>query len=86
MDPHSLRTRLAALHEQLARTPAVDSESQRLLRTLLTDIEGVLNRSTPPAPAHEHRIESLATRFEADHPSIAGALRQVLDSLGKAGV
>ena len=52
MDSHELRGKLAALHEHLARTPAVDSESQRLLRTLLADIEGVLNRSAPVVPAH----------------------------------
>ena len=84
-----LRSRLAGLHEQLAGTPKVDAESRQMLRTLLTDIERVLDKSEPAAavePAHRHRLEEVATRFEADHPSLAGVVRQLVDALGKAGL
>jgi hypothetical protein len=36
------------------------------------------------APAQP--LEALAVRFEADHPSLAGVLRQIMDTLGKAGI
>jgi hypothetical protein len=84
-----LRSRLAGLHEQLAGTPKVDAESRQLLRTLLTDIERVLDKSEAGAsaePAHRHRLEEVATRFEADHPSLAGVVRQLVDALGRAGL
>jgi hypothetical protein len=32
------------------------------------------------------RLEALAVRFEAEHPSIAQLLRQIGDLLGKAGI
>jgi hypothetical protein len=31
-------------------------------------------------------VEALAVRFEAEHPSLAGVLRQIMDTLGKAGI
>jgi hypothetical protein len=31
-------------------------------------------------------VEALAVRFEADHPSLAGVLRQIMDTLSKAGI
>jgi len=86
-----LRSRLAGLHQHLAGTPRLDDESRQMLRTLLADIERVLDdsaaRSAAAAePAHRHRLEELATRFEADHPSLAGVVRQLVDALGKAGL
>jgi len=32
------------------------------------------------------RLESLAVRFEADHPGLAATLRRLIDLLGKAGI
>jgi hypothetical protein len=47
--------------------------------------------STPVSPdarvaAAAPRLEALAVRFEAEHPSIAQLLRQIGDLLGKAGI
>jgi hypothetical protein len=47
--------------------------------------------STPISPearvaATAPRLEALAVRFEAEHPSIAQLLRQIGDLLGKAGI
>ena len=82
-----LRRQLARLHERLTGAQRIDDESRQLLRTLLGDIERVLDQQGSTAePAHRHRLEELATRFEADHPSLAGVLRQLVDALGKAGL
>jgi len=35
---------------------------------------------------HGSRLEELAVRFEAEHPSLAASLRQLTDLLGKAGI
>ena len=90
MDNSELRGKLSSLHEQLARSPAVDADSRQLLRTLLQDIEKVLEQ--PPrgaaaeAPVHASRLEEYAGRFDADHPALSGLLRQVVDMLGRAGI
>jgi hypothetical protein len=89
MGNEELRAKLTSLHEQLSTATEVDGRSRELLRTLLLDIERLLDQpvtGTPAAEAHEHRLEELATRFEAGHPAIAGVLRQLIDSLGKAGL
>jgi hypothetical protein len=91
MGNEELRAKLTSLHEQLSTATEVDGRSRELLRTLLLDIERLLDQPAtgsglPAAEAHEHRLEELATRFEAGHPAIAGVLRQLIDSLGKAGL
>jgi hypothetical protein len=32
------------------------------------------------------RLDDLVVRFESDHPALAGALRQLIDALAKAGI
>ena len=86
-----LRARLTSLHQLLGDSPALDPESRTLLRTVVQDIEKVLQQPAAASPAgtadtHGHRLEALATRFEADHPALTGALRQLTDLLGKAGI
>ena len=77
-----LNALLTALHGELARATALDAESRRLVGVVFTDIErrGVATTATPGG------LELLAVRFEADHPGVAAALRQVGDVLGKAGI
>ena len=73
---------LRRLHEELARQPVVDAEARRLLSVVLGDIQtlGLRTQATPGS------LEELAVGFEVDHPSVASALRQVADVLGKAGI
>lgn len=87
MTPDELRQRLANLHQQLDAAPPMDEESRRLLRTLRDDIERALNQpGATLASEHRNRLEEAAARFEADHPALAGVLRQFVDVLGKAGL
>lgn len=88
MDRDRLRTLLKSLHRELDGARSVDEESRRLLGTVLSDIDRVLQEltaregSTPVSG----RLEALAVHFEADHPAVAGAMRQLLDALAKAGI
>jgi hypothetical protein len=59
--------------------------SRNLLATVSQDIESALANDDAGAVAAEP-VEALAVRFEADHPSLAGVLRQIMDTLGKAGI
>lgn len=85
MTDQNLRALLAELHERLKEARSLDPESRRLLATVSRDIEEALANDTQGSMAPEP-VEALAVRFEADHPSLAGVLRQIMDTLGKAGI
>jgi hypothetical protein len=84
-----LKDRLAVLHAELARTRAVDDpELRQRLIELLGDITRLLGK---PATANEQhslieQLDGLAVQFEAEHPALGNAIRQVMDALGKAGI
>jgi len=84
-----LKDQLAALHAELDRTRSVDDpELRQQLIVLLGDITRLLGK---PTTAGEHnslieQLDALAVRFEADHPALGTAIRQVVDALAKAGI
>jgi len=101
MTDETLRQLLARVHERLNSTQAVDPESREMLATVMRDIDGALGKGTPQradavsavpvspearVSATTPRIEELAVRFEAEHPSIAQLLRQIGTLLGQAGI
>lgn len=77
---------LGQLHSRLKHAKSLDAESRELLLTVAADIEKALAGNDVSAVAPEQPLESLAVRFEADHPALAGVLRQIMDTLGKAGI
>jgi hypothetical protein len=85
MADQDLGVLLAELHERLKQARSLDPESRKLLATVSRDIENALANGDAGAVAAEP-VEALAVRFEADHPSLAGVLRQIMDTLGKAGI
>jgi hypothetical protein len=85
----SLRELLGRVHERLSQSDRVDAESRELLVALTHDIDRALGGEQNLAGGQEHpahRLEELAVRFEAEHPALARALRQLMDALGKAGI
>jgi len=85
MTDKNLDELLAELHTRLKQARSLDPEARRLLATVSRDIENALAKDDASAVATEP-VEALAVRFEADHPSLAGVLRQIMDTLGKAGI
>lgn len=88
MDRDQLQTLLKSLQRALGDAKSLDVESRRLLGALMGDIGRALHTSGDPAttaPITE-RLDDLAVRFEADHPALAGAIRQLIDALAKAGI
>ncbi len=92
-----LHERLAGLHEALAGTRSLPAEERQLVETVLDDLQRLLEGSphggeggeggeTDEAGEHGDTLESAAVRLEAGHPSLATALRSVIDALGKAGI
>lgn len=86
MSSEDLGRLLAQLHTRLKHAKSLDAESRRLLNTVAADIEKVLAGDDVAAVTSAPPLEALAVRFEADHPSLAGVLRQIMDTLGKAGI
>ncbi|MBW4050244.1 MAG: DUF4404 family protein [Proteobacteria bacterium] len=87
----SLRELLARVHERLGQAGSVDPESRKLLSTLVRDIDRALGRggaagTAGAAGSHATRLESLAVRFEADHPGVAEVIREVIDALVRVGI
>jgi hypothetical protein len=79
-----LRDLLARLRERLSQS-RLDPDSRKHLSAVVSDIDGELGRGGA-ASAHAPRLESLAVRFEADHPGLAEVIREVIDALVRGGV
>jgi hypothetical protein len=84
----ALQDQLRTLHTELARTRSVDPQTRELLIALLTDITRLLGQ--PGTRIEQHsltaRLDELAVQFEAEHPALSNALRQVVDALSNAGI
>jgi hypothetical protein len=87
----SLRELLARVRERLSGAGSVDTDSRDALSNLVQDIDRALGRGGAPGAAgtagrHAPRLESLAVRFEADHPGLAEVIREVIDALVRGGI
>lgn len=86
MSQSELRNLLTQLHARLGGAPSLDADDRRLLTTVLADIENALAKGGDVQQPPPGGIESLAVKFEADHPALAESLRRVADTLAKAGI
>ena len=85
-----IQQHIATLHERLARLDraSVDARTRELLLQLLGDLTRLLGSPSlddEDQPLTE-RLETLAVRFEAEHPAVGHAVRQLIDALAKAGI
>jgi len=85
MNDDNLQKLLAQVHERLGRATSIDTEARKALMTVMHDIERTLARKTADLPAPQP-LESLAIKFQTEHPALADGLRQLADLLGKAGI
>ena len=88
---NGLRELLARVRERLSQARSVDAESRKHLSAVVHDIDHALGEGGPQsvagtAGAHATRLESLAVRFEADHPGLAEVIREVIDALVRVGI
>ena len=86
-----LRELLARVRERLGQARSADPESREHLSALVRDIDHALSKGGPQTVAdtagtHAPRLESLAVRFEADHPGLAEVIREVIDALVRVGI
>ena len=84
-----LRQMLKQLHTELQRADTIDDRSRELLRSVLGDIEDLLERKQEPGAQPESIIERLreAVRaFEKTHPTLTNAIGRVADALAGMGI
>ena len=83
-----LQRTLRDLHTELGSADHLSADDRALLETVLADIRRVLEApaAAPATGEHGDALEGAAVRLEAGHPGLAGAIRAVLDALGKAGI
>ncbi|HEX5162291.1 MAG TPA: DUF4404 family protein [Steroidobacteraceae bacterium] len=86
MSQSDLHHLLTQLHARLGNAPSLDAEDRQLLITVLADIDQALKKGATAQPETGAGLESLAVKFEAEHPQLAETLRRLVDSLGKAGI
>jgi uncharacterized membrane protein YccC len=82
----TLRRHVAALRQELVSQDKLDGRTRELLERIATDVEDVIDENAEESASPRERIESAATEFEAEHPTLARILREVGDTLAKLGV
>jgi hypothetical protein len=91
MDPNHLRSHLSKLHDELAAVHRVDPQSRQLLGDIMRDITRLIDEpaaigASAPDRSLPDRLEKIAVKFEAEHPTLASSARGFVDLLGKAGL
>ena len=84
-DRESLQTLLGKVHQRLNEVGSVDTGSREMLTQVMRDIEKALGQGGR-TEANTSRLESLAVRFEADHPDLAASLRRLVNLLSEVGI
>jgi len=86
----NLKQSLVKLHEQLRNTTNIDSESEKMLRKLINDINKVLEKTEIPlGKRHQSILEGLkveAQKFESSHPDLAETIKIVINGLQSLGI
>jgi hypothetical protein len=85
-----LQGSLRELNSQLERTPTLNARSRSTLQALLSELHHSLHRGSPAAGTAGEpptgRLQALAVEFEAEHPLLAGALREFVELCSRAGL
>ena len=95
MNKDSLHDQVGKLHAELAEALRADPKSREDLSDMMRDINRLIdNRLTDEdadaptlAPGSlVGRLEAIAVRFEAAHPTLAASARRLVDLLGEVGI
>jgi len=78
---------LSRLLDEIDQMPLEDEERRRLHK-LVSEIEGHVEAPEEAEQPSElvDTVDTLITRFEADHPAFTGVLRRIMNTLGSMGV
>lgn len=86
--PDSLQQQLQQLRDQLAAEPPLDAEERASLIELMQEIELRLaeEAASDPDATLVDGVNLAVERFEASHPTLAGTLRNIMQSLANMGI
>ena len=88
MPAQQLRQQLEQLRNQLEQAPPLDADERGAIQALIQQIEAQLALQSPP-PADETLVDGInlaVERFEVSHPTLAGTLRNIMQSLVSMGI
>lgn len=86
MADKELRELLRQVHVELDETDAVSDEERQLLDKLMIDIRARLGESDEDEHGLGDRLDDAIEQFNVSHPTLAFALRRIMDALGKMGI
>ncbi|MBH9385617.1 DUF4404 family protein [Pseudomonas aeruginosa] len=87
MPKESLLRELSALREQLEQQPPLNEEQRAELELLIRDIELKLaNEDALNEGSLVAGVNLAVERFEVSHPTLAGTLRSIVQSLANMGI
>ncbi|PBW68887.1 chromosome partitioning protein ParA [Pseudomonas aeruginosa] len=87
MQKESLLRELSALREQLEQQPPLNEEQRAELELLIRDIELKLaNEDALNEGSLVDGVNLAVERFEVSHPTLAGTLRSIVQSLANMGI
>ncbi|MNJ63704.1 hypothetical protein D3C77_596220 [compost metagenome] len=88
MPAQDLRLQLEELRNQLEQEPPLSDEERASILTVIAQIEAQLVNQTPPASGETliDGVNLAVERFEASHPTLAGTLRNIMQSLVSMGI
>lgn len=86
--PEHLQQHLQQLRDQLAQNPPMSAEQRAELTALIQEIEFQLAREAGGVPDESlvDGVNLAVERFEVEHPTLAGTLRNILQSLASMGI
>ena len=87
MPARELQEQLTKLREQLEQNPPLSEVEREDLHNLMQQIEAQIELETATQDASLSDSVNLAVeRFEVDHPTLAGTLRNIVQSLVSMGI
>ena len=87
MSVSDLQLQLDSLNQQLEHNPDLTAEDRSNLTEVMEQIQAQIElESVSQDPSIADGVNLAVERFEVDHPTIAGTLRNVLVTLGSMGI
>jgi len=86
-DRKKLEDQVEILRGQLEQQPPLSEEKREALEALIAKFE--LQLELEPAtqtPSISDDVNKAAIEFDAEHPAISGALRNIMNTLGSMGI
>ena len=87
MPARELQQQLDALREQIDQNPPLSQEERVHLNDLAQQIEAQLNLESASNDTNlADSVNLTVERFELNHPTLAGTLRNIVQTLGTMGI